>query len=124
MGNGGPGGKGGSGSGPNDGPGPGEGYKAGIFISGNGVSAPTVLTRVDPEYSEEARKARFSGAVQLSFVVGIDGHGESIQVVRGLGMGLDEKAVDALRQWRFKPGTNKGAPVRVRALIEVMFRLL
>ncbi len=97
---------------------------AGISSAGNGVTAPSVLTRVDPEYSEEARKAKYSGSVILSIVVSAEGKAENIRVVRSLGMGLDEKAIEAVRQWRFKPGTNKGIPVKVRAQVDVNFRLL
>jgi TonB family protein len=95
-----------------------------VFTVGGGISAPSVLSKVDPEYSEEARKAKYSGAVMLSIVVNTDGRAEDIKVLRSLGMGLDEKAVDAVRKWRFLPGRNKGVPVRVRAQIEVNFRLL
>jgi TonB family protein len=126
----GPGRNGGLGTG--DGPGIGDKTGGGpdgdggprIFSVGRGTSAPSVLSRVDPEYSEEARKAKYSGAVMLSIVVSAAGRAEDIRVVRSLGMGLDEKAVEAVRQWRFRPGTNNGAPVRVRAQIEVNFRLL
>jgi periplasmic protein TonB len=97
---------------------------AGIYILGNGVTAPSVLSKVDPEYSEEARKAKYSGAVLLSIVVNTDGQATDIRIVKSLGMGLDEKAIEAVQQWRFKPGTNKGTAVRVRAQIEVNFRLL
>jgi TonB family protein len=83
-----------------------------------------VLSKVDPEYSEDARKAKYSGQVTLSVVVGTDGKAENIRVVRSLGMGLDEKAVEAVQQWRFRPGTIKGVAVRVRAQILVTFRLL
>jgi TonB family protein len=97
---------------------------AGIFVVGNGTTAPTVITQVEPEYSEEARKAKYSGAVMLSIVVDTSGRAEDIKVVRSLGMGLDEKAVEAVQKWRFRPGTNKGVAVRVRAQILVNFRLL
>jgi TonB family protein len=83
-----------------------------------------VLSKVDPEYSEEARKAKYSGAVVLSIVVNTDGRAGNIKVVRSLGMGLDEKAIEAVERWRFRPGTNNGIAVRVRAQIEVNFRLL
>jgi TonB family protein len=94
------------------------------FSVGNGITAPSVLSKVDPEYSEEARKAKYSGAVMLSIVVDTDGRAENIRVVKSLGMGLDEKAVEAVQRWRFRPGTSKGVPVKVRAQIEVNFRLL
>jgi len=126
---GGPGRNGGIGGG--DGPGIGDSSgrgagndERGVFTAGNGTTAPTVLTRVDPEYSEEARKAKYGGAVVLSIVVDTDGRARNIRVVRSVGMGLDEKAVEAVGQWRFRPGTNKGVPVKVRAQVEVTFRLL
>jgi TonB family protein len=114
----------GTGIGDNSGSGTGDRGDAGIYSVGNGTTPPSVLSKVDPEYSEEARKAKYSGAVLLSIVVNSDGHAEGIKVVRSLGMGLDEKAIEAVRQWRFVPGKNKGVPVKVRAQIEVNFRLL
>ncbi len=96
----------------------------GIYSVGNGTTPPTVLSKVDPEYSEEARKAKYSGSVMLSIVVNTDGKAEEIKVVKSLGMGLDEKAIEAVQKWRFTPGKNKGQPVKVRAQIEVNFRLL
>src|SRR6185312_10980681 len=97
---------------------------AGVYSVGNGVTAPELVSKVEPEYSEEARKAKFSGLVLLSIIVNTDGKAEDIHVVRSLGMGLDEKAIEAVQKWRFKPGKNKGVPVKVRAQIEVNFRLL
>ncbi len=96
----------------------------GIYSVGNGTTPPSVLSKVDPEYSEEARKAKYSGSVMLSIVVNTDGKAEDIKVVKSLGMGLDEKAIEAVQKWRFSPGKNKGVPVKVRAQIEVNFRLL
>jgi TonB family protein len=96
----------------------------GVFNVGNGVTSPELVSKVEPEYSEEARKAKYSGTVLLSVVVNTDGMAEEIQVVKSLGMGLDEKAIEAVRKWRFKPGRNKGAAVKVRAQIEVNFNLL
>lgn len=97
---------------------------AGVYTVGNGVSAPKLVSKVEPEYSEEARKAKYSGSVLLSIIVNTDGKAEEIRVVKSLGMGLDEKAVEAVQKWRFKPGRNKGVPVKVRAQVEVNFRLL
>jgi len=96
----------------------------GVYSVGNGTTPPTVLIKVDPEYSEEARKAKYSGSVMLSIVVNTDGRAEQITVIKSLGMGLDEKAIEAVQKWRFTPGKNKGVPVKVRAQIEVNFRLL
>ena len=129
AGGGGPGNHGGIG--PGDGSGIGDrtgagfgGEDVGIFNVGGGIGRPEVISKVDPEYSEEARKAKYSGAVMLSIVVSTDGRATDIKVVKSLGMGLDEKAVEAVQRWRFRPGTYKGAPVRVRAQVEVNFRLL
>jgi TonB family protein len=120
--NGGIGGDGGVGLG--GAPGPGSGNDADAYVVGRGITAPSVLSKTDPEYSEEARKAKYSGAVLLSIVVNTDGRPDNIRVVRSLGMGLDEKAIEAVGRWRFRPGTNNGVPVRVRAQVEVNFRLL
>jgi len=114
----------GTGIGNGNGSGAGGGNGGGVYSVGNGTTAPTVITRVDPEYSEEARKAKYSGSVQLSIVVNTNGKATDIKVTKSLGMGLDEKAVEAIQKWVFKPGTNKGVPVNVRALVEVNFRLL
>jgi TonB family protein len=96
----------------------------GAFNVGNGVTAPELISKVEPEYSEEARKAKYSGSVLLAIVVNTDGKAEDIKVVKSLGMGLDEKAIEAVQKWRFRPGKNKGVPVKVKAQIEVNFRLL
>jgi TonB family protein len=114
----------GNGSGGGFGPGSGGGMGGGVFKVGGGVSAPAVLFRVDPEYSEEARKAKYSGTVLLSIVVDSEGHARDIHVVKSLGMGLDEKAMEAVAKWKFKPGSKDGKAVNVRAQIEVNFRLL
>ncbi len=95
-----------------------------VFSVGNGTAPPAVLSKTDPIYTEEARQAKYSGSVMLSVVVNTEGKAEDIKVVRSLGMGLDEKAVECVQQWRFRPGANRGVPVKVRAQIEVNFRLL
>lgn len=123
MGNGSGGGVG-SGKGGGFGPGEGGGIGGGVFKVGGGVTAPAVLYKVDPEYSEEARKAKYSGTVLLSVIVDTEGKARDIRVVKSLGMGLDEKAIEAVQKWKFKPGMNKGTAVNVRAQIEVNFRLL
>ncbi|HXJ44962.1 MAG TPA: energy transducer TonB [Bryobacteraceae bacterium] len=123
MGNGSGGGLG-SGTGGGPGPGAGGGVGGGVFRVGGGVSAPSVLVKVDPEYSEEARKAKFSGTVLLNVIVDAEGRARDVRVARALGMGLDEKAVEAVLKWRFRPGMSNGKPVNVRAQIEVNFRLL
>jgi TonB family protein len=82
------------------------------------------LTKVEPEYSEEARKAKFQGVVVLYVEVDASGRATNMRVIHGLGLGLDEKAMEAVKQWRFRPGMKDGKPVRVAAQIEVSFRLL
>jgi TonB family protein len=114
----------GSGQGGGYGPGSGGGIGGGPFRVGGGVSAPVVLHKVEPEYSEEARKAKYQGTVLLYIEVDPSGRPTNIRVQRSLGLGLDEKAVEAVRQWKFKPGYKDGKPVTVAATIEVNFRLL
>ncbi len=113
----------GSGSGPGVGPGEGGGYGGGIFRVGGGVSAPSIIHKVDPQYSEEARKARYQGTVVLEAIVQKDGSVQIVRVVRSLGFGLDEKAIEALRQWKFSPAKQNGVPVPVALNIEVNFNL-
>jgi TonB family protein len=95
----------------------------GVYRAGGGVSAPAVLFKVDPEYSEEARNARYSGTVLVSLVVDQSGRPQNIRVVHSLGLGLDEKAMEAVAKWKFKPGMKDDKPVDVQATIEVNFRL-
>ncbi len=114
----------GSGSGGGFGPGSGGGMGGGAYRIGGGVSQPIPIFKPEPEYSEEARKAKFQGTVMLAIVVDTDGKAKNIRVVRPLGMGLDEKAVEAVGKWRFKPGQKDGRPVPVMANVEVNFRLL
>ena len=93
-----------------------------MFRPGPDVTAPFVIAKATPAYTEEARLAKLEGSVLLSLVVGVDGQPGDIQVGRALGLGLDEKAVENVRAWQFKPGTKKGIPVAVRAQEEVFFR--
>jgi TonB family protein len=113
----------GSGSGPGVGPGHGGGFGGGAFHVGNGVSAPRALETPDPEYSEEARKAKYQGSVTLALIVGPDGKPRDIRVLHALGMGLDQKAIEAVNRWRFEPATKDGRPVAVLINVEVNFRL-
>jgi TonB family protein len=114
----------GSGEGAGVGPGSGGGFGGGAFHVGGGVSQPSVLFKVDPEYSEEARKAKYSGTVLLQLIVDVDGKAKSIRVVKGVGLGLDEKAIEAVQRWKFAPGRKNGMAVPVYATVEVNFRLL
>lgn len=113
----------GSGEGPGVGPGRGGGIGGGVFRVGGGVSAPRVLYSPDPEYSEEARKAKYEGIVVLNIVVGADGRPRDIRVARSLGLGLDEKAIEAVRQWKFEPARKSGQAVAVQVNVEVRFSL-
>jgi len=85
---------------------------------------PRVTSKTEPEYSEEARKARLEGTVILMIVVGADGNPRDLKVLRGLGLGLDEKAKEAVTKWHFAPGTNSGEPVDIKAQVQVDFRLM
>ncbi|MGE5111521.1 MAG: energy transducer TonB [Acidobacteriaceae bacterium] len=113
----------GSGRGPGVGPGWGGGIGGGAYRVGGGVSAPRALYAPDPEYSEEARKAKWQGTVVLWVIVGPDGKPRDIKIQRSLGMGLDEKAIEAVRQWKFDPAKKDGQPVAVQINVEVNFRL-
>jgi TonB family protein len=114
----------GSGNGRGVGPGSGGGIGGGAYRIGGGVSAPAVLAKVEPEYSEEARKAKFQGTVMLYIEVDENGKPKNLRVVRPLGLGLDEKAIEAVSKWKFRPGFKDGKPVTVAATVEVNFRLL
>lgn len=113
----------GSGNGPGIGEGSGGNTGGGPMHIGGGVSKPVVLYSVDPEFSEEARKAKFSGNVMVYLWVDQDGKPSHIRVVRGVGMGLDEKAIEAVRQYRFKPAMKDGKPVTVDLYFEVNFQI-
>ncbi len=114
----------GSGKGGGFGPGEGGGVGGGVYKVGGGVTAPALLSKIEPEYSEEARKAKYQGTVLLYIEVDPSGRASNIRVARSLGLGLDEKAIEAVRKWKFKPGYKDGKPVTVAATIEVNFRLL
>jgi TonB family protein len=113
----------GSGSGPGYGPGSGGGTGGGVFHVGGGVTGPKVIYQPDPEYSEEARKAKFQGTCVLWLIVDPDGRPRDIQVRRTLGLGLDEKAIEAVKTWRFEPGYKDGKPVATYINVEVTFHL-
>jgi protein TonB len=113
----------GSGRGPGVGPGYGGGIGGGLYRVGGGVSAPRVIYQPDPEYSEEARKAKYQGTVVLWCVVGPDGRVHDVRVQRSLGLGLDEKAIEAVKTWKFDPARKDGQAVSVQINVEVNFRL-
>lgn len=96
----------------------------GAYKVSGGVSAPLLIYKAEPAYTEEARAAKYQGTVTLYVEIGPDGLAHNIRVLHGLGLGLDEKAIDAVSVWKFKPGMKDGQPVTVAASIEVNFRLL
>jgi periplasmic protein TonB len=113
----------GSGRGPGVGPGYGGGIGGGVYRVGGGVSAPRALYAPDPEYSDAARKAKYQGMVVLWVVIDQNGRPRQVKVQRSLGMGLDEKAIEAVRLWKFEPARKDGQPVAVQVNVEVNFRL-
>jgi periplasmic protein TonB len=113
----------GGGSGIGVGIGSGGGMGGGVFRVGAGVSAPVVLHKVEPEFSPEARAAKYQGVVLVAAVIDSDGKPRDLRVIRGVGMGLDQNAVEAVKQWRFSPAKKDGRPVAVSVNIEVDFRL-
>ena len=117
------GGIGSNGKGPGFGPGIGGGYGGSIYTVGGGVSEPRVLYRLEPEYSDEARKLRVQGTVTIAAVIDAQGRPQGLRVIQRLGVGLDEKAVEAVRKWRFQPAMKDSRPVAVLVNIEVSFRL-
>ena len=114
----------GSGTGPGHGPGQGGGFGGGIYKIGQlGVQAPVPKFTPEPDYSEEARKAKYQGTVTLAAIIGTDGRPRNLRIVRSLGMGLDEKAMERVRTWLFEPGKKDGQSVAVAMNIEVDFHL-
>jgi TonB family protein len=117
------GGVGGDGGGPGRGPGSKGGCCGGIYSAGDGVSIPRAIYSPEPEFSEEARRSKYQGEVTMLATIGADGRPRDLLVVRSLGMGLDEKALEAVRTWRFEPGKKDGRPVAVQMNIIVSFHL-
>jgi TonB family protein len=113
----------GPGRGPGAGPGEGGGTDGGFYNVGGGVSAPVVVSQIQPEYSDDARKARVQGTVELVIIVLPDGSARLDKVVNSLGYGLDQKAIDAVLKWRFQPGKRNGVPVATRVGVAVNFSL-
>jgi protein TonB len=111
-------------SGINPGDTPGTGAGPGLQHAGSlGIHDPVLIYQVDPEFSEEARLHKFSGNVQIYLWVDELGHPSHVRVIRGVGMGLDEKAVEAVRQYKFKPAMQNGKPVKVDMYINVDFSI-
>jgi protein TonB len=113
----------GSGNGSGLGPGTGGGYGGGLMRTGGGVSDPVLIYKVDPEFSEEARKAKFMGIVTVNLVVDQNGNPQNVHLLRGVGMGLDEKALEAVKQYKFKPARYNGKAVAVQVNVEVNFQI-
>ena len=86
-------------------------------------SSPSVIYKVEPEYSKEALKKKLQGTVVLRIEVDTSGRARNVRVVQSLGMGLDEEAIKAVQKWQFKPGEKDGHPVTVGATIQIQFRL-
>ena len=82
------------------------------------------MTKIEPEYTEEARRAKLQGTVLLRIEVNERGQPQNLRIRQSLGLGLDERAVDAVKRWRFRAGTADGKPVVTEAVVEVNFRLL
>jgi len=113
----------GSGSGAGIGAGSGGNMGGGVRRIGGGVSAPVVLFQPEPEFSEEARKAKVQGNVLVYLQVDPQGRPQHVRVLRGIGMGLDQKAIEAVRNYKFKPAMENGHPVTVEMNIEVNFQI-
>jgi TonB family protein len=90
---------------------------------GGDITQPVPIYQPDPEYSDAARKAKYQGTVIVGVIIGTDGHVYDPKIVQALGLGLDQKAIEAVKLWRFKPAERDGRPVRVAANIEVNFHL-
>jgi TonB family protein len=113
----------GSGIGGGLGPGTGSGYGGGVMSVGGGVTAPQLLHSVEPEFTEQARAARLQGEVAIQLIVDANGNPEDMQIVHSLGMGLDQKALAAVQQYRFRPAMYHGHAVPVRLVVDVNFHL-
>ena len=114
----------GSGNGNGLGPGSGGNYGGGLYHIGGGVSAPIPIVQPEAEFSDEARRAKYQGVCLVSLIVDAQGNPQNPRVTRALGMGLDEKALEAVRKYKFKPAMKDGRiPVPVMITIEVNFRL-
>jgi len=114
----------GSGTGNGYGPGYGGGAGGGLYHVGGGVSAPVALNSVEAEFSDEARRAKYQGVCLISLIVDAQGNPQNPRVIRTLGMGLDEKALEAVRKYKFRPAMKDGrTPVPVMITVEVNFRL-
>jgi protein TonB len=116
----------GTGVGPGAGPGFGPGSGGGLTTGSarGSLTQPAVLYMIEPEYTDEARKAHIQGIVVLYLEVDPRGQAQNITVQQSLGLGLDERAVEAVRRWRFRPASRDGRPCSAQAIVNVSFRLL
>jgi len=95
-----------------------------IYVAGGDVKPPKVIHYVEPDFSPSSQEAFVEGVVKIAAVVNLDGIPADLHVTKGLNADEDKLAVEALKQWRFKPGTKKDQPVRVRINVEINFHLL
>jgi TonB family protein len=98
--------------------------KPGVYHIGGGVTAPVPTNRLEPQYTKKARKKKIQGTIVLYLEVDPTGHAGNIKVTQSLEHGLDEKAVEAVGKWTFRPGMKDGKPVTVATTVEINFRLL
>jgi TonB family protein len=113
----------GAGRGAGAGPGSGGGYGGGLMSVGGGVSAPQLIHSVEPEFTEDARRANYQGSVSIKLIVDSQGSPQDVRLESHLGMGLDEKAIEAVRHYKFRPAMYQGHPVSVQIVVDVDFRL-
>jgi TonB family protein len=113
----------GEGEGAGIGPGSGGGTGGGPYRPGSGITAPSILREVKPDYTEEGRRRNLEGDVVLEIVVRSDGSVGSVKLLQGLGAGLDQRATEAVRQWRFSPAKRYGTPVDVIVEVAMEFKL-
>jgi len=90
---------------------------------GGGVAAPQLIHSVEPEFTEDARRENYQGSVSIKLIVDSQGNPQDVRLVSHLGMGLEEKAIAAVRQYKFKPAMYQGHPVSVQIVVEVDFHL-
>ena len=113
----------GEGTGAGIGPGSGGGTGGGPYRPGAGITPPSIIREVRPDYTEEARRRGLAGDVELEIVVRADGTVSNVRLLRGLGGGLDQRAIEAVKQWRFSPAKRFGTPVDVMVEVAVEFKL-
>jgi len=113
----------GAGRGSGAGPGTGGGYGGGLMSVGDGVSAPQVIHSVEPEFTDDARRANYQGSVSIKLIVDSQGNPQDVRLASHLGMGLEEKAIEAVRQYRFRPAVYQGHAVAVQIVMDVDFHL-